>query len=201
VRPLLLLIDLQQAFCDESGSTGLQGRDVTSLAAAAFECQRLAEIAHAHGVPVVWTRMMLRPDYSDGGTLLAMRPNLARIGALRAGTPDVELSGLVTPGDGDIIIDKPRYSSVYATSLEAHLRALRIDRVIVGGVTTSMCVETTVRDLSQRDYEVVVAREACADFDPARHQASLDAMAFGFAPIAQRHEADASLLRSDWRRI
>ncbi|WP_210497105.1 cysteine hydrolase family protein [Microvirga antarctica] len=199
MRTLLLLIDLQRAFCDENGSTGLQGRDVTPLAAAAQECQRLAVIAHAHDVPVAWTRMMLRPDYSDGGTLLAMRPNLARIGALRAGTPDVDLSGLVTPGESDLIIDKPRYSSVYATSLEAHLRAMRIDRVVVGGVTTSMCVETTVRDLSQRDYEVIVAQEACADFDDSRHQASLEAMAFGFAPIARKDEAAAALFQDSWR--
>ena len=199
MRPLLLLIDLQRAFCDEDGSTGLQGHDTAPLASAARECQRLADIAHAHAVPVAWTRMMLRPDYRDGGTLLAMRPNLERMGALRRGTPDVELSRLVTPADGDVIIDKPRYSSLYATSLEAHLRSLRIDRIVVGGVTTSMCVETTVRDLSQRDYDVVVAEDACADFDRARHAGSLAAMAFGFAPLAKAGQADAALLRDEWR--
>jgi nicotinamidase-related amidase len=199
VRPLLLLIDLQRAFCDKGGSIEAQGRDVAPLAAAARQCQHLADVAHRHGVPVVWTRMMLRPDYSDGGTLLAMRPNLARIGALRAGTEDVELSSLVKPSGADLIIDKPRYSSIYATPLEAQLRSQHIDRIVVGGVTTSMCVETTVRDLSQRDHEVIVAQDACADFDPARHQASLDAMAFGFAPLASAQEAEAALYQQDWR--
>jgi nicotinamidase-related amidase len=199
MRSLLLLIDLQVAFCDESGSIGRQGRDIAPLTAAAAECQRLADAARAAGVAVAWTRMMLRNDYTDGGTLLAMRPNLARIGALRSGTSDVAFSRLVRPEPADIIIDKPRYSCVYATSLEAHLRALRIDRIVVAGVTTSMCVETTVRDLSQRDYDVVVAQDACADFDAARHAASLDAISFGFAHLARKREDEAALASEVWR--
>lgn len=198
MRSLLLLIDLQVAFCDESGSIGRQGRDIAPLAAAAGQCQRLADVAHANGVPVAWTRMMLRADYADGGTLLAMRPNLARIGALRSGTSDVAFSNLVRPEAADIVIDKPRYSCIYATALEAHLRALRIDRIVVAGVTTSMCVETTVRDLSQRDYDVVVAQDACADFDAQRHAASLDAIAFGFANLARNGLDEVALVSKVW---
>jgi nicotinamidase-related amidase len=196
MQSLLLLIDLQRAFCDKGGSIESQGRDITPLATAATHCQGLAAVAHRQDVPVVWTRMMLRPDYSDGGKPLAMRPNLARVGALRAGTEDVKLSTLVSPCKGDIIIDKPRYSSIYATPLEAYLRSMRID---VAGVTTSMCVETTVRDHSRRDYDVVVAEEACADFDASRHRASLDAMAFGFSHLARGKDAEAALVEKDWR--
>jgi ureidoacrylate peracid hydrolase len=198
VRTALLLIDLQRAFCDDGGSIAAQGRDIEALRHAAGECQRLAERAHARRVPVIWTRMMLRPDYSDGGMVVRMRPNLARIGALRAGTPDVELSARVRPGAQDIVIDKPRYSALYATALEAHLRAGGIGRVVVGGVTTSMCVETTVRDLSQRDYEVAVIEEACGDFDAERHAASLAAMRFGFAWIAAQGDAAALLAGEEW---
>lgn len=195
-RPaLLLLIDLQRAFCDEDGSVALQGRDVSTLRRAAEHCAVLARQARAAGVPVVWTRMMFRPDYADGGTILAMRPNLARIGALRAGTPDVELSAVAGAEASDIVIDKPRYSALYATPLEAMLRAFGTRRILLGGVTTSMCVETTARDLSQRDYDLQVVAEACGDFDPARHEASLSALAFGFAPVLPIAEAAASLQR------
>jgi ureidoacrylate peracid hydrolase len=193
VSTLLLLIDLQRAFCDADGSIAEQGRDISPLHAAALACDRLAAAARASGVAVVWTRMMLRPDYADGGTLLRMRPNLGRIGALRAGTPDVALSAHVRTDARDTIIDKPRYSSLYATPLEALLRATRTERILVGGVTTSMCVETTVRDLSQRDFDVVVVEEACGDFDAARHAASLAAMAFGFAPVVPESAALALL--------
>jgi ureidoacrylate peracid hydrolase len=167
----------------------MQGRNVAPLHAAARQCRALAETARRNGVPVAWTRMVLRQDYEDAGMVTRLRPNLARIGALRAGTTDVELSSDVRAEPGDAIIDKPRYSAVYATTLEAHLRARAIERVIVGGVTTSMCVESTVRDLSQRDYEVMVVTDACGDFDAARHEASLAAMEFGFAKLVTRADA------------
>jgi nicotinamidase-related amidase len=188
MRTLLLLIDLQRAFCDGDGSMAMQGRNVAPLHEAARQCQALAKLARAHHVPVIWTRMVLRKDYEDGGMVSRLRPNLARIGALRAGTNDVELSTDVHAEPEDAIVDKPRYSAVYATALEAHLRARAIERVIVGGVTTSMCVESSVRDLSQRDYEVIVVEDACGDFDAARHVASLAAMEFGFAKLVTQRD-------------
>jgi ureidoacrylate peracid hydrolase len=189
VRTLLLLIDLQRAFCDGDGSMAMQGRNVAPLHAAARQCQALAITARARGVPVVWTRMVLRKDYADGGMVTRLRPNLARIGALRAGTTDVELSTEVHAAPEESVVDKPRYSALYATSLEAHLRARAIERVIVGGVTTSMCVESSVRDLSQRDYEVIVVKDACGDFDAERHAAALAAMEFGFARLVTHKDA------------
>lgn len=190
-RPLLLLIDLQKAFCDADGSIARLGRPIETLREAARQCALLADIARASGAPVVWTRMMFRADYSDGGMLIRLRPGLGKIGALRAGTPDIELSTLVSAAPGDVIVDKPRYSALIDTSLEQKLREMDVGRVIIGGVTTSMCVETTVRDLSQRDYEVAAIEEACADFDPERHRASLSAMAFGFARILSTQSAPA----------
>jgi len=195
-RPLLLLIDLQRAFCDPDGSIAAQGRSIETMRDAARHCDALAKQARAAGVPVAWTRLMLKPDYSDGGMITRLRPGLMKVGGLRQGTQDVELSTLVAAEPGDLIIDKPRHSSVYKTQLEDILRQRRIDRVIVGGVTTSMCVETTVRDLAQRDYEVVVIEEACADFDAPRHAASLKAMAFGFAHVLPASAA-AALFKGD----
>lgn len=189
-RALLLLIDYQRSFCDPDGAMARQGRDVAAMRAAAEAGDGLARQARAAAVPVVWTRMVFRADYGDGGLLTgALRPNLPRIGALRAGTDDVELSRTVRALPGDIVIDKPRYSALYGTALEVELRARRIGRVVVGGVTTSMCVESTVRDLGQRDYETFVVREACGDFDAARHDASLNAIAFGFARVVALADA------------
>ena len=191
MRPLLLLIDLQRAFCDAEGSMAAQGRAIETMRAAARSCDALAGQARAAGVPVAWTRMMLKPDYSDGGMITRLRPGLMKVGGLRAGTPDVELCSAVSAAPDDLMIDKPRHSSLYQTKLEDILRDRHIDRVIVGGVTTSMCVETTVRDLAQRDYEVVVIEDAVADFDAPRHTASLAAMAFGFARILSAGAAPA----------
>lgn len=187
---VLLLIDLQRSFCDAEGSMALQGRDISAMQAAARVCDGLAASAHAAGVPVVWTRMAFRPDYADGGALTGrLRPNLARIGALKRGSEDADFSRLVQPQAGDVVIDKARYSALYGTPLEVVLRSGGHQRILVAGVTTSMCVDTTVRDLGQRDYDVLVVEEGCADFDAERHRAALSAMEFGFARRISRDAA------------
>lgn len=183
-RTALLVIDPQRSFCDPDGSMARQGRPVEGLRRAAQACDRLAAALRGHGVRVFWTRMVFNADYSDGGELIrTIRPNLARIGALRRGSGDELLSAAVTPADGDVVVDKPRFSALVATPLEALLRDGGFGRVLVCGVTTSMCVESTVRDLGQRDFETFVVADACADFDEERHQASLRAMEFGFARV------------------
>src|SRR3569623_2569795 len=191
---LLLLIDLQKSFCDADGSMAKQERDIGTMVEAARRCNDLAKTARAAGAQVAWTRMVFRSDYSDGGELTrTLRPNLARIGALRSGSGDEALTVLVEIDPRDIVIDKPRYSALYGTSLEVVLRAGGYRRVLVAGVTTSMCVESTVRELGQRDYETYVIEDACADFDEPRHRASLSAMAFGFARLAKSSDVAALL--------
>ena len=137
---------------------------------------------------------MLRPDYADGGRMTTdLLPHLKTSGGLQRGSRDVQFAdGLNVQPDEDVI-DKPRNSALFGTALEVHLNARRIERVIVGGVTTSMCVDTTVRDLGQRDYATFVVREAVADFDQARHAGALDAMAFGFARVIGERDCIAAI--------
>ncbi|MEO3388627.1 cysteine hydrolase [Mesorhizobium sp. CAU 1741] len=183
-RTALVVVDPQVSFCDAHGSMARQGRPIDGLRHAAQTSDALARDLRDHGVTIIWTRMVFAQDYSDGGELIrTIRPNLARIGALRRGSGDELLSDVVTPHEADIVIDKPRFSALVGTELEGLLRAGGYQRVLVCGVTTSMCVESTVRDLGQRDFETHVVADACADFDVARHQASLEAMEFGFARI------------------
>jgi ureidoacrylate peracid hydrolase len=181
-RAALVLVDLQRGFIDDTGFVAAQGRDVASCWRAAESCLILADGARQAGLRVIWTRHVLRPDYADGGLLVGeLRPRLREIGALRRGTPDVEL--VSSPRESDWIIDKPRYSAFLATELDMMLRAHRIESLVVGGVTTSMCVESTVRDAAQRDYRCFVVAEAVADFDHERHLASLAAIRFGFGRV------------------
>jgi ureidoacrylate peracid hydrolase len=188
-RTAVLLIDLQQAFCSPEGSMARQGRDIRSCADAGRQCDQLAAVARVAGIMVVWTRYCLRPDYRDGGWYTReLRPNIRANDSLRSDRPDSQLWHEITLGDQDIVIDKPRMSSFYATSLEAILRGEGITTLYIGGVTTSMCVESTVRDASQRDYRTYVVTDACADWAQERHQPSLDAMAFGFARLTDLRE-------------
>ncbi|GAB4179927.1 MAG: pyrimidine utilization protein B [Thalassobaculales bacterium] len=192
-RAALLAIDLQGVFCRQDGAIGRQpGRDMAACAAAAGLALELVAAARQAGMPVIWTRHVLRDDYADGGLLTGwLRPGLKAIGALRASDPETAL--IATPAAADTVIDKPRFSAFHATPLDAVLRARGIDSLLVCGVTTSMCVESTVRDAGQRDYAVLVVREACADFDAARHEASLAAIAFGFGRVIGFADAMAIL--------
>ena len=189
-RAALLLIDLQRAFCSEDGSVARQGRDVSPCRAAAERAFTLVPAAREAGLPVVWTRMCYRPDYADGGLLVhELRPGLKALGALREGSEDAELLPEADVQTGDLVIAKQRYSAFLGTELEPLLRARHVDTLLVAGVTTSMCVESTVRDAAQRDYRCFVVADACGDFALERHAASLQAMAFGFAVIFDAKQA------------
>ncbi|MDP2802137.1 MAG: isochorismatase family cysteine hydrolase [Phreatobacter sp.] len=180
----LVLIDLQRGFVDAEGFVAIQGRDVSASRQAADRCVALARAARAAGMRVIWTRHVLRADYADAGLLVTeIRPRLGQLGALKRGTADVELYSGAEVHPSDIIVDKPRYSAFFGTDLDVIFAANGIRSLVLGGVTTSMCVETTARDAAQRDMRTFVVREAVADFDQARHDAALSAIAFGFGRV------------------
>ncbi|KAF0118150.1 MAG: nicotinamidase-like amidase [Xanthobacteraceae bacterium] len=127
---------------------------------AADRCVALARAARAGGMRVIWTRHVLRADYADGGLLVTeIRPRLGELGALKRGTPDIELYAGAEVDPTDIVVDKPRYSAFFGTDLDVILAASGIRSLVIGGVTTSMCVETTARDAAQRDIRTFVVRE------------------------------------------
>lgn len=184
-RAALILIDFQRGFVDPDGFVARQGRDVSSCRKAVGRAVELAGAARASGVKVIWTRHVLRADYADGGLLISeIRPRLGQMGALKRGTPDIEITAEVAVPPEDWVIDKPRYSAFVGTDLAVLLAANGLDALVVAGVTTSMCVESTVRDAAQRDIRCFVAEDAVADFDQARHDASLAAIRFGFGRVA-----------------
>ncbi len=193
-KAAFLAVDLQRAFCSDDGSVAREGRDIDRCKAAAARCLDIAAAAHRSDMPVIWTRFVLRSDYADGGVFTRdLRPWVRESGALQANTPDVELIPEAEVAPRDFVIDKQRHSSFYATGLEAILRSLGVECLLVGGVTTSMCVETSVRDAAQRDYKTFVVRDACADYWEDRHDASLAAIAFGFARVISHNEAIAAI--------
>ena len=186
----LLLVDYQRGFLHSEGFVAAQGRDVSPCAEAARHGFALARMARSAGMLVIWTRHVLRADHADGGLLTTeLRPRLGEIGALACGSADIEIPPEAGVAPQDAVIDKPRYSAFFGTSLDMLLGARGIRALMVGGVTTSMCVESTVRDAAQRDIRTFVVRDAVADFDLDRHEASLSAMKFGFARIIDANQA------------
>ncbi len=180
----LIVVDMQNGFLDPKGSMAQLGFASDKLAAASPGVQRLVAGARKADVPVFWTRYVYEPDFRDGGVQLEeIMPMLKDVNLCVNGTWDAEIHPDMRPEPGDIIIDKNRPSSFYATRLESYLRAQGIENVVVCGVTTNICVETTVRDAAQRDYRTFVVRDAVGEVDDFRGQTALKAMEYLFARV------------------
>ena len=185
-RTALVIIDMQRAFLEDEGSLAKAGIDITGLKAAMEGCKRLLASARQAGVPVIHTRYVYRPDYADGGILVNyIMPQLREVDSLAAGTADIEIVDELAPVDGETVIDKNRPSAFYATNIEPLLNGLGVDSLVVCGVTTNICVETTVRDASQRDYKVFVPKDATGELEQLRYDGALAGMAWVFAKIVE----------------
>ena len=181
---------MQNAFCDPNGSCARMGLNVGNCRAVIPVCRCIIYGAREVHLPVIFTRFLYQAGYADGGMLIdEILPALKKEKALIAGSWDAEIVNELKPEESDIIIEKNRYSAFLGTSLHAVLRNRRIKNLVVCGVTTNMCVETTVRDASQLDYRVFVVADATAEFDKQRYEFALDTIAFGFGWIVTSQEA------------
>lgn len=185
----LVIIDMQNAFCRDEGSMAKLGLDVTMLKAAIEPCRRLADAARQAGLPVIFTRILYQPDYSDGGLSIShMLPEMVDIRSLAGGTWDVEIVDELKPEPTDHVVDKNRFSAFYAPAFERTLKQLKVDSLVVCGVTTNCCVETTVRDAFQRNYKVFVVSDAVGELEQQRHEVALRSMAFLFGDLVTTDE-------------
>ena len=180
----LVVIDMQNGFCKEDGSVNAIGLPASRLQPVIRPCARLISLARSIVVPVIYTRYMFRSDYLDGGLMVhELMPALKTGKTLISGSWDVEVVEELAPVDGDFIIDKNRPSSFFGTNLDATLKNLHVENLVVCGVTTNCCVETTVRDASQRDYRTFVVGDAVAEYEDDRHEIALRSMAMLFAHV------------------
>ena len=142
----LLVVDMQNGFCHPDGSFERIGRGLEG----AMDAVRTAAVAvgqaRGAGVPVVFTRHVYRPGRPDeGGALTGNSPELAAAGGLEVGTWDAEVCAELGCGPADLVVDKVRFDAFQWTSLEPLLRGLGVGELVVCGVVTNLCVETSVR--------------------------------------------------------
>ena len=189
----MIVVDMQNAFLSDEGSMTLGGMDITELKKTVGPVARLVDACHKAEVPVIFTRYVLRADYKDAGLRSERRPEFKKINSLVNGTWDVELDPRMDAQPGDYILDKTRYSSFYNTSLEVILRGLDVDTLIVCGVTTEICVESTIRDAYFRDYKICVPEDAVAAMDVERHLGTLKTIQYGFGMVTSSEAVISSL--------
>lgn len=181
---VLLVIDMQNAFCADDGGCARAGLPVVRTQAAIEPCRRLIGLARLASVPVIYSRYVLARDYADAGVIVnELWPHLKDAGALRAGTRDIEILDGLRPLPGDIVIDKNRPSAFFGTELARILGRLDTTRLVVCGVTTNCCVESTVRDAGQRDFHTFVVADAVAEYEEDRHEIALKSMARLFGHV------------------
>lgn len=181
----LLIIDMQRDFVEPGGFGALLGNDVSILRRVIAPLQRLLAAWREHGLFVVHTREGHRPDLSDCPPSKLARGKLSvGIGdpgpmgrVLVRGEPGHQIIEELSPLDGEPVIDKPGKGSFHATDLHGILMNRGIKSLVVTGVTTEVCVHTTVREANDRGYECLVLADCAGSYFPEFHTASLQMIA------------------------
>ncbi|GAA3654288.1 cysteine hydrolase [Nonomuraea antimicrobica] len=187
----LVVIDVQNDYCHPDGVFARAGLTVEALPELVTAINTLVAAARAGGHPVMWVRMEWSGDGEVG--LLGERSPFLRHAGLRAGTWGGELVSGLDVRDGDIEIVKTRFSAFYETPLAQMLQERGIGRIVVAGVRTDFCVESTVRDAFFRDLKAVVVTDAVAGYFDELHRASLRVMGTVFADVTDLNAATALL--------
>ncbi|MEM9781169.1 MAG: isochorismatase family cysteine hydrolase [Pseudomonadota bacterium] len=178
----LIVIDMQRDFLEPGGFGETLGNDVGLLQAAVGPCRTAMAAARAAGMTVIHTREGHRADLSDAPPTKILRgaPSM-RIGdrgpmgrILVRGEPGHAIVDALAPAADEIVIDKPGKGAFHQTDLDQILKNGGIDTLIVAGVTTEVCVHTTIREANDRGYRCIALADACASYFPEFHRVGLE---------------------------
>ncbi|RUV27171.1 MULTISPECIES: isochorismatase family cysteine hydrolase [unclassified Mesorhizobium] len=177
----LIVIDMQRDFAEPGGFGASLGNDVSPVTAIVPTVKRLIEGFRAAGLPVIHTMECHRPDLSDLPPAKRDRGNPSvRIGdvgplgrVLIAGEPGTAILEDLAPVPGEIVIEKPGKGAFYATGLGDDLKRIGARQLVFAGVTTEVCVQTTMREANDRGYECLVAEDATESYFPEFKAAAL----------------------------
>jgi len=179
----LLVIDMQKFFLNPQSPSFTCG-GIAILP----EVSRLIATFRKTNRPVIYTRHVHHPDHLDSGIMAWWWK-----GMCIEGSPESEIHPDLAPLPGEKTIFKHRYSAFYNTDLETVLRCLKIEDLVITGVMTGMCCESTARDAYYRDYRVFFLADGTGSINEEMHFASLLNLAFGFAYVTKTDQIIAAL--------
>jgi nicotinamidase-related amidase len=168
---------MQNGFCHPEGSFPRIGLGLEGVDAAMRNAALAVKQARRADVPVIFTRHLYRLGRADAGpALIRDSPALALVNGLAAGSWDADVVDDLDCEPDDLKVDKVRFDAFQWTSLELLLRGLSVSRLVICGVVTNLCVETTVRSAFMRDYPVTLIEDACAAKTTRLHELSIEVL-------------------------
>ncbi len=177
-KAALLVIDMQLFFLDPASPTFTCGG-----LAILPTVRRLVSAFRERKRPVIFTKHVHHPQGLDAGIMRWWWQ-----GMCQEGSPESEIHDAVAPLPDEKVILKHRYSSFYNTDLETVLRCLKVEDLVVSGIMTNLCCESTARDAYYRDYRVFFLADGTGSINEEMHRASLLNLAFGFAFVTTADE-------------
>ncbi len=187
----LMIVDMQIDFCAEGGLMDSHGLDLTYVRSVIEPIRHVLAAVRKIGMHVIHTRVGNAPDLSDLVPVKQARHDaFGRLGRgsrkpasserfLIRGKPSWNIIPELTPGSGELIIDKPGYDAFYTTDLETHLKDQGIENLIMTGVATDCCVISTLRAAADRGYDCLLLADCCACLRPEPHDRTIEILEKG----------------------
>jgi len=180
----VVMIDMQRDFLEPGGFGAMLGNDVSLLRPIVPACARLLALARAKGMAVIHTQEAHDAQLADcppskraRGALSCGNGDPGPLGrVLVAGEPGAGFVPELLPQPGDIVLRKPGKGAFHATALDAILHAQGITHLLIGGVTTEVCVQSTMREANDRGYECLLVTDCAASYFPQFHAAVVEMM-------------------------
>jgi nicotinamidase-related amidase len=185
-RTALVVIDMQTDFCGPDGWIDRLGQSTANTREPIGAIATLLEAARAAGMTIIHTREGHRPDLSDLNPVKRWRSRAHGVGigdpsnlgrALTRGEPGHDIIPELYPAPGEIVVDKPGKSSFHATEFDNILRARGIEAIIIAGVTSDCCVQSTLRDGADLGYDCLLVTDGTAAVEKANHDGMLAVLA------------------------
>lgn len=191
-RTGLVVVDLQKGFTSAEGELARRGWDYEKGQSVVPNCQRLIEAAHAVDLPVAFTRLIRRADGKDApSNVFDIYPTAYDDygkAICRRGTRDAEYAEGIEPQEGDYEVEKAHQDAFHGTPLDLNLRTEGVDTIVVCGLTSNVCVESTIRGAHERGFNVVMVEDATAAHRDEMHEATLANVKYMFGVTATTDE-------------
>jgi ureidoacrylate peracid hydrolase len=183
----LLIIDMQNDFCHPQGVSGKRGRQLTMTVEMAPRLEAFINACRAVGIPAIFVQTIHHP-WTDSPSWVRRLEKDSGDSVCRPGTWGAEFYGGLQPREEETVITKHRYSAFFGTNLDLILRSRGVRSLLIAGVGSNVCVESTLRDGYMHDYYIVMLEDCVGATDEGLHQATLKNVKLHFGTVTRSTE-------------